>query len=171
MSAKPQRRILSPFERARLKDQIRVTEGRMQGHIDVPTNASINEQGLAERRRGYMERHMRTDISEDKALLKKNLDHLKRTLERGTPPSLSRDQRAKLEKQMAEDREFLKKNMTPKALYYAKANSPEFETAKQAVSREFKPDFQARAERFIQAKRALDPDDVERNNIEKLRPT
>lgn len=166
----PSHQVLSPRERERLRNEERSLQAQLQGRIVVSKNKRINETGLSDRKKGYFEQFLRDDVKEDKTLIKRRLDRVRHVLTQGTPQPLNRAERAKAEKQMEADREWLKKNMTPRELYYAKYNSPEFDKAKQAASRELKPTFQKVANRYVQTVRTLDPENEERNLLEKLRP-
>ncbi len=170
ISKRPSPPIHSPRERERLQTQLRHLEGRLDGQIVMPTHKGIKETGISSRRQGRYEQHMWKDVQENKQILQRQIARVKLTLERGMPQSLSRAQRTEAEKQRVEDAEFLKKNMTPKNLYYARPNTPEFNQGKRVCKREISPEIQRIKDRYIQNSRRLDPDNEARDLIERLRP-
>ena len=110
-------------------------------------------------------------VQENKQILDRQIERMKETLKRGEPRSLSKTERSAAEKQRQQDAEFLKKNMTPRELYYAKPNTPDFNKAKKVCRQEMTPEVQRVKDRYIQTTRALDPDDDSRDLIERLRPS
>jgi hypothetical protein len=161
--------ILSPRDRERLRNEAKSLERRLAGSLEIPKHRGIKEDGPSTRRQGYLEQFMREDVKEDQKILKERLARVNQALTVGSPPPLSKTDRAKREKEAAEQREWLRKNMAPRSLYYAKPNTPEFEQGKKAAAVEFQPEFQRVAENYVQNLRALDPDNTDRNHIEKLR--
>ena len=164
-------KVLSPQERERLQRQVDSLEASLRGQFEVPRNRRIQESGLSEHKKGYFNQFMRDDVREDKSIIEARLKRVKQVLERGTPQPLSRSERAKADKQMQEDREWLKRNLASQQLFHAKRGTPEFERGMQAVARERDPRFQRVADRYIQNLRRLDPNNVERNHLERLRPS
>jgi hypothetical protein len=167
---RPATPIHSPRERERLQTQLKHLENRLQGQLDMPTNRAIKEKGITSRRKGFYEQFMWKDVKENQEILKRQIARAKETLSRGQPRPLSRTERAQVEKQRQMDAEFLKKNLTPKQLYYAKPNTPEFNQGKKVCRREISAEIQSVKDRYIQATRRLDPDNDSRDLIESLRP-
>lgn len=168
--SRPAQPIHSPRERERLQNQLKHLENRLEGKIAMPTNKAIKEKGLTARRKGFYEQFQWKDVQENQVILKRQIERAKQILARGQPRPLSRSERANVEKQRQMDAEFLKKNLTPKQLYYAKANTPEFNQGKKVCKREISSEIQSVKDRYIQATRRLDPDNDQRDLIEQLRP-
>lgn len=163
--------ILSLRDRERLKAQVKSIEARMQGQIDMPRNKNMKEKGMSSRKQGYYAQFQWKQAQESQRLLENQLKRTRGTLERGTPTPLDKKERMVREKQRQEDIEFLRKNLTPTKLYFAKSGTEEFEQGKRAFTRENTPAIQRVKDRLIQNTRALDPDSVDRGLVDKLRPS
>jgi len=164
-------RVFSPQERERLQKQLRSLEARMLNKFDMPTNKNIKEQGLSDHRRGFMERFSWSQAKEDPAILKRQYERVKKALDAGMPHDLNKRERSKRDEQLKQDEEFLRRNMTPRNIYFAKPGTPEFEMGKKACKREMAPDIERVKQRYVQNIRLLDPDNAERNLVERLRPS
>ncbi len=143
----------------------------MRGQIVMPQHKGMKDGKMTSRKQGYYEQFQWKQAKEDQDLLKRQHEKTRRTLERGTPPPLDKNERALREKQLREDTEYLKRHLTPTKLYFAKTGTAEFEQGKKAFSRENTPGIQRVKDRLIQNTRALDPDSVDRNLVDKLRPS
>lgn len=170
-------RVLSVRERDAFKREIADRKKMIQGHLVIPKGDS--QEGMSPRRQGRWESFM--THHENKGQLQREISSIKKILDKGSPRDLSRKERRTLEKQVEEDREFLKKNMVPERIYqqrsiihegeYTRTN-PKFANAQRAVfEREVSSiEFQRRANRFKNNMRELDPENPESSNIERFRP-
>jgi hypothetical protein len=167
-----QDRVLSVREREKFRNEIRDRERALQGQLVVPHVNGSGPEGMSVRRAGRWNSFMDPAIQEDAAMIRSQIRHLKNSLDKGSPRSLSRKERAELEKQVAEDRSYLKKNMTSQSLYYKRSSDLDFAKATQAVLKNEvgNPEFQRRVNRFKNNMRELDPDNPDSSNIEKFRP-
>jgi hypothetical protein len=163
--------IMSPRDRERLSKELRQLQARMNGQLVIPTHKRATDAGLTDRKKGYYEQFLWRDVKEEDKYLRVRYERVKKALARGEAPNLSRKDRVSREAQMKADEEFLKKNMTPRTLYYAKPQTPEFEQGKKACAVEMSPQVQRIKDRYVQNRRALDPDNADRNIVERLRPT
>jgi hypothetical protein len=163
--------IHSPQQRERLKAQLRSIEARLQGKFDMPKNKSMKEKGLSTRRQGYYEQFQWKEVQENRENLERQAARIRQTIEKGTGQPLSKAERAVAEKRRAENEAFLRKNLTPNNLYYAKPGTPEFEHGKKVCKRETSPEIQRVKDQYVRDTRALDPDNDARNLVERLRPS
>ena len=174
-------RVLSVREREKLRNEIREKERMLQGHFVVPGIRGAGPEGMSARRMGRWEGFIDRDIREDAGLLNSQVRHLRNILDKGSPRSLNKRERAVLEKQVIEDSEYFKKHMVGKRLYnepsvlYSGENrrpNPKFEKSQKAVYEKevVNVEFQKRADRFKNNMREIDPDNPDSSNIEKFRP-
>jgi len=163
-------RVLSVREREHIRNRLRASEAALQGQIVVPTNKQIGPEGMSARREGRFRGFMRDDVREDEGLLRAKIARDKRLLAQGDPGSLSKRERVTLEKDMAAQREWLRRHMCPKKLFYVKSSSPNFERATKACLREHTEEYKRRAAQYKQAMRQLDPDNPAASNLENIRP-
>lgn len=168
MNAVIRHRILSVSDRDRLKRRLDEVQRSLKGELVVPTRPG---EGLSERRMGRYAQFMDKSVREDPGILIKEQKRLERVLRNGSPDSLSKAKRIALERKVAEQREWLRKRMTPRQLYYAGYNSPDFERAKKSIAaNDNSPEFQRVADDYKNSMRQLDPDNSDASNIERLRP-
>lgn len=176
-----QDRVLSVREREKFRNEIRDKERALQGQLVVPHVNGAGPEGMSVRRQNRWNGFMDPNIQEDAGMLNAQIRHLKRKLETGSPRSLSRKERNALERQVAEDREFFKKNMVSTKVYHQPSvfhrgdrieQNPAFDKATKAVFEKevSNIEFQRRANRFKNNMRELDPDNPDASNIEKFRP-
>jgi hypothetical protein len=172
-----QDRVLSVREREKLRREINERERSLEGHIVVPHVPGAGPEGMSERRLGRWEGFIDKNVREDPRLLQSQIRNLKRVLDQGNPRNLSRREKQMLERQVAEDREYFKRNMVPSKTYFQKSvvdgrANPEFDSASKAVfDKEVgNKEFQKRANRFINNMRELDPENPDSANMEKFRP-
>ena len=142
----------------------------MQGRMEMPRHKGIKEKGLTSRRQGYYEQFNWNEVKENQEYLKREADRIKKTLEKGTAPPLSKAERMAAEKRRAENEAYLKKNLTPTNLYHAKPGTPEFEKGKKVCKHEISSEVQRAKDEYVRDTRALDPDNDARNLVERLRP-
>jgi hypothetical protein len=176
-----QDRVLSVREREKFRNEIKDKERALQGHLVIPKMNGTGPEGMSIRRQGRWNGFMDPNIQEDAGMLNAQIRHLKRKLDSGSPRSLSRKERSVLEKEVAEDREFFKKNMVSTKLYNQPSvfhrgdrieQNPQFGKATKAVydKEVANIEFQKRANRFKNNMRELDPENPDASNIEKFRP-
>lgn len=162
--------ILSVRDRQRIDRQIEEKKRELRGELVIPSHPNGKPEGMSERRMGRYSQFIDQTFQPDKGLIQKQIKHLEKVRSNGSPDSLSKAQRAALEKQVIRDREFLKSRMCPRGLMHVKANSPDFSKSKEACRREFTPEYQKVASRYKNSMRQLDQDDPEASNLERIRP-
>lgn len=171
MSAPLSRRgFLSVGEREYLLRKIREKEHSLAGKIVVPENKKAAGEGMDPRRLGRLEQHLNPEFSEDKGLMRRQINRLNDVLRKGSADGLSKRDKTKAERQVAEDKEWLRGRMCPRTLFQKKYSDPEFEKAKNACMKEHDPEFQKRASRFKSNMRMIDPDNRNASNLENIRP-
>lgn len=168
MSATISGNPLSVREREHIRNRIRQNEQALNGHIVVPGNRATAGEGMDSRRQGQYESFLRTDIKEDSGLLRAKIARDKKILDAGDPRHIDRKGRAKIEKQVQADSEFVQKHMCPQSLFYVKSDHPEFQKAIKACGREHTEQYKRVAGRLKTNMRRLDPDGD--SNLERLRP-
>ena len=167
--------VLSPKDRDRLKRQIEMDQMRLRGEIVVPSMSHIKE-GRPERQMGRYQQFMDKSVQEEPGAIIDRMRKYQKALKDGTPRDLDSKERQKLEKQALKDREWLRKTMCPKPLYFTKERdrngnaNPDFQRAVEAARIERTPAFQMVASRYKQAMRQLDTQTPDASSVEKLRP-
>lgn len=167
--------VLSPKDRERLKRQIEQDQMRLRGEIVVPSFGHIKE-GKPERQMGRYQQFMDKNVQEDPGAIIDRMRKYQNALKAGTPRDLDKKERLKLEKQALKDREWLRKNMCPKPLYFMRERdrngnpNPDFQRAVEAAKIERTPAFRAVSSRYKQAMRQLDTQTPDASSVEKLRP-
>lgn len=169
MSAEIKHRILSVSDRGRLRRRLDEINRSLKGELVIPTRPG---EGLSERRMGRYAQFMDKSVREEHPeWMQQEKKRLERVLSNGSPDSLSKAKRIALERKTNRQREWLKRNMTPRELYYAKYKDPNFEKAKKSITaNDNSPAFQRVADEFKNSMRQLDPDNPDASNIERLRP-
>ncbi len=128
------------------------------------------KEGNPTRQMGRYQQFMDNDIREDRGEIITRMAKYQAALKRGTPPELDKSERLKLEKQALKDREWLKKTLCPKSLYYIKESNPDFKKAVERAKIERSPEFNQVSGRYQNAMRQLDTETPDASSIEKLRP-
>lgn len=160
------RNVLSYTDRVRLKRRLHAIDSQLAGNDpDIPRR---------------FKDQMRSDFRGDESLLRREKEKLTRVLSQGEPVHLNKRERIRIEKMVEKDKAWLQKQMVPQhyldnSTYQNKQgiinrNSREFRKAVKEGLREHTPEFQARATRYKNIMRTLDPSDPEISNLENIRP-
>ncbi len=165
-------RVLSVREREKFRSEIRDKQRSLQGELVVPHVKGAGPEGMSSRRAGRWNSFIDSSVREDSGMLNSQIRHLQKNLDKGSPRNLSRRERANLEKQVREDKDYFKKTMVPGRVYYKKSQDSGFDQATKAVLKNevSNKEFQMRADRFKNNMRELDPENPDSSNIEKFRP-
>lgn len=170
MSAFINRRILPTQTRERLKREIDSMQRELKGELVIPRHPQGKEEGLSERRMGRMSQFLDQRHQPNKHLMQNRIEKLTRVLQNGSPEALSKSQKARLDRQIQTDREYLRSKMCPQTLFKKGYKDPDFERAKSACAVEHSPEFQKVADRYQNAVRQIDPEDPKAASLERLRP-
>lgn len=163
-----QRKIAAFNVRKRWQREIQQLQGRLQGQLVINTNKSIKEGTPTNHMRG-LGRFDDRDITEDKREIMRDIYRRQKALKNQSPVELDRKDRLKLERMMAKDREWLKKNMVSRRMNSLSPKHPDFNDAVTKCEKEHSDEFKSVANRYKNAMRQLEPNDPNAANIEKLR--
>lgn len=165
MSAKFGRRsVLSYGDRERIKRSLDQERKRLQGYTE----------GVPNRYQKFIDEKVR----EDPTRIRRNIGKLEKILSDGSPDSLSKSEKTAREKMIQQDREWLQGHMVSRKAYHigwrdikeGRATKADYDKAVQGCVKEQSPEFQARANRYKNNMREIDPDNPGSSNIETIRP-
>lgn len=146
-----ERRILPPQERERLETEL---ESRLEDRKFKPGSHTWQPG--------------RVNDPREKAMIQR----IKKTLDNGQPDTLNKSERARLEAEERQLREWLASKMVPRSHTQLRAGpDPAFRKAVNFMAQnENSSDFVRKAERWKNIRRQLEPDDPNAANLESIRP-
>jgi hypothetical protein len=161
--------VISPRTRDRLRREIDDLGQRMKNRLVVP---GANGDGDTSRMVGRLARFIDPAVRENAGILARRRQRLQEVLSKGSPDSLTRGQRAQMERRRNALKEQLQRQMCPKKIYHVRSSKDPatFEKAKEACMQEQTPEFRAKAQEYKQIVRELDPDDPKAASLENIRP-
>jgi hypothetical protein len=142
----------------------------LKGGIEIPTHKRIREQ-IPERRRGRYESFMDRSVSEDPHEIIRHIKKRQMALKTSSPPVLNKYERMHMEKEAHKHREWIRKRLIPKKLYFQKhnPNDPDFQKAVEGCKMTMTPKFNKVVDSYKNIMRTIS-DDPRDSNIENLRP-
>ncbi len=166
-------RVLSVKERESFRRRIDAERRGLNGEIVVSQNTSIAKKegaGMTGRQLGRVSQFYDRDVQESQPEVLDRIRRMERALKDGMPEHLSKKDKALVNRQVAQDREYLRKHMASRRLHQTTGKHPDFARAVKAVQKEMEPEFLRRAQRYKSGMRELAPDDPNAGNIEVIRP-
>ena len=148
---------------------------RREERILTPTEVEGLEKRIAERTQSQ-ESGQLYDASKEYGIsssqqVDRTVKRMQRELDQHKPGSVNREERIKRERQLRIDEEFLTKNMVPKNHTEVRPGTPEYRKYVSSMVKEMSPEMIEIQNRVKNNARLLYPDDPEKANTERLRPS
>lgn len=161
--------VINPRKRDSLRREIQDLRDRQTKPLVVPGSRGDGDTAAMV---GRLSRFIDPHVRENKGLLARKQRELEEVLANGSPDSLSRVNKARLERRLQELTERLRRHMCPKRIYKARSvDDPGiFKKATAACLQEQSEPFKKMANEFKQIKRELEPDDPTAASLENIRP-